>query len=166
MVIIVKGLSPFTYRFAFIIIEYCEVNNLMSRETFWIQKLKSSYNILQYGYSSIGYKHTAESKETLSKLATGRKHKEETKLKISAAVKADKNPFYNKMHTIETKLKISYNKSKGVVYLYNSSKGLPQSSGHDTLYRGPLLFIFSSAKEVIKSIGKVPMGLFRLKLIL
>jgi group I intron endonuclease len=123
--------------FGFIIIEYCEIN-LNTRETFWIQLLNPSYNVLEYGYSSTGYQHTDETKERLSKLAMGRTHKEETKLKISTMTQKEKNPFFNKTHTRETKLQIATSKSKGVVYLFNSDK--------------ELLYIFPSSKEVIKEI--------------
>jgi group I intron endonuclease len=44
--------------FAFLIIEYCSINDLKSRETFWISKLEPYYNVLTQAYDSSGFKHS------------------------------------------------------------------------------------------------------------
>jgi len=48
-----------------------------------------------------------ETKEKVRQHRLGKKHTEETKQKISAAMKGKNNPFYGKEHTIETKQKMS-----------------------------------------------------------
>jgi hypothetical protein len=40
------------------------------RETDWITKLLPYYNVLKQGYSSLGYKHTEETKELLSNFSS------------------------------------------------------------------------------------------------
>ena len=59
-------------QFAFIIIEYCNPiiskNNsliLLNLETYYLQKYKPPYNILNIGGSSLGYKHTELTKEKM-----------------------------------------------------------------------------------------------------
>ena len=52
--------------FKFSIIEYCNKENLIEREQYYIDNLKPEYNCLKIAYSSIGYKHSKETKEYLS----------------------------------------------------------------------------------------------------
>jgi group I intron endonuclease len=58
--------------FAFIILEFCDPiinikNNeyLLKLETYYLQKFKPSYNILKISGSSLGYKHSEETKERM-----------------------------------------------------------------------------------------------------
>lgn len=69
------------------------------------------YNVLKQGYSSLGYKHTKETKILLSELAKNRKHSEQTKALIARALTGENNPFYNKSHTMESKIRIMESKS-------------------------------------------------------
>jgi group I intron endonuclease len=62
------------------------------RETYWITKLLPYYNVLKQGYSSLGYKHTEETRELLSNLAKSRIHSDETKALISKALTGENNP--------------------------------------------------------------------------
>ena len=54
------------------------------------------YNVLKQGYSSLGYKHTDETKKLLSELAKNRVHSDVTKGLIARALTGENNPFYNK----------------------------------------------------------------------
>jgi len=47
--------------FVFILFEYCEPKDLISREQFYINSLSPEFNILQIAGSSLGYKHSEES---------------------------------------------------------------------------------------------------------
>jgi len=81
------------FSFEFIVIDVCDIDKLIEREQFWIDSLKAvdeGYNILRLAGNSLGYKHTEEFKANRSKLYTGRKMPEETKLKISLALKGKK----------------------------------------------------------------------------
>jgi len=104
--IVYKAILKYGYsNFRLEILEYCEPNNVVTREQYYLDILKPEYNILFTAGSSLGYKHTKEalekmsvgrsaytgyklSAETRAKLtvaATGRVLSEETKAKISAS---------------------------------------------------------------------------------
>ena len=69
-------------KFSLEIIEYCDKNSLISREQYYIDKLKPDYNILKTANSSLGFKH---SQETLDYFKNIRKVSEETKKNLSQA---------------------------------------------------------------------------------
>lgn len=58
--------------FAIFILEYVDIESLAERETYFISTYLPYYNILKQGYSSLGYKHTEETKKKLSILAKNR----------------------------------------------------------------------------------------------
>src|SRR2546430_5130457 len=92
--------------FAVLIVEYVDIKELTKRETHFIVNLLPYYNILKQGYSSIGYKHTEITKKMLSELAKNRTHSDQTKALISRALVGENNPFYNKNHSVESKLRM------------------------------------------------------------
>jgi group I intron endonuclease len=110
--------------FSLLILEYVETESLTIRETYFITSLIPYYNVLKQGYSSLGYKHTEDTKKLLSELAKNRKHSDLTKSLIARALVGENNPFYNKNHSLESKLIISEAKSSYPVYVYNSFKEL------------------------------------------
>ncbi len=124
--------------FTVLIVEYVELESLTIRETYYITSLKPYYNVLKQGYSSLGYKHTEETKVLLSELAKNRTHSGLTKSLIAKALTGENNPFYNKSHSLESKVRMSEAKSAYPVYVYNSFK--------------ELLFIFSSVRLLAKLI--------------
>jgi len=63
------------------ILEYCDSENVIEREQYYLDLLKPEYNILKMAGSCYGHRHT---EETLAKFRA-RKLSEETKAKISAA---------------------------------------------------------------------------------
>jgi len=67
------------------ILEYCEKTDLLSREQYYIDKTNPAYNILLTAYSSLGFKHTEDTKNKMSDLALGREFSKETRAKISSA---------------------------------------------------------------------------------
>ena len=79
---------------------------------------------MQEAYRSTGYKHTEITKVIMSLKAKGRKHPAESKKLISNWLKGDKNPFFKKKHSQETKKLISSKKSKGSIYIYDSMLNL------------------------------------------
>ena len=110
--------------FTLLIMEYVEPESLAIRETFYITLLIPYYNVLKQGYSSSGYKHTEETKDLLSKLAKNRTHSDKTKSLIARALTGENNPFYNKSHSLETKVRMIEANSSYPVYVYNSFKKL------------------------------------------
>jgi group I intron endonuclease len=110
--------------FSLWILEYVEPEKLALVETRYIIDLFPYYNVLKQGYSSIGYKHTEETKLLLSKLSLNRVHSEETKALISRAVTGENNPFYSKSHSTEAKVIMIEANSLYPVYVYDSYKSL------------------------------------------
>lgn len=86
------------YNFSWEIIEFTELENTRSRETYYIQLLKPEYNILQSAESNLGYKHTPQTREkikqnysekrrqTIGNLNKGKTLSIETRQKIALAV--------------------------------------------------------------------------------
>ena len=122
---ITKALLKYNYsNFTLLILEYVEPEFLTSRETFYITHVIPYYNVLKQGYSSLGYKQTKETLKLLSELAKNKTHSEKTKGLIARAVLGENNPFYNKSHSIESKMRIIEANSTYPVYVYNSFKEL------------------------------------------
>ena len=120
---IVKALLRYGYdNFAVLIVEYVDIENLTVKETYYITHLLPYYNVLKQGYSSIGYKHTEATKQMLSELAKNRIHSNKTKALIAKALVGENNPFYNKSHSFESKLRMIEANSSNPVYIYNSFK--------------------------------------------
>lgn len=81
--------------FSLTILEYCEISELLTREQFYLDKLKPQYNILKIAENSKNSKHSEYTKARISKslkgiyekenlMKQGRKHFEDTKLKKNA----------------------------------------------------------------------------------
>jgi len=122
---IVKALLKYDRsNFTLLILEYVKPEYLTIKETFYIMYVMPYYNVLKQGYSSLGYKHTEETKNLLSELAKNRIHSEETKGLITRALTGENNPFYNKSHSIESKIRMMEANSAYPVYVYNSFKKL------------------------------------------
>ncbi|KKN64636.1 hypothetical protein LCGC14_0489660 [marine sediment metagenome] len=68
----------------------------------------NGYNLLAGG--SGGRVHHKDTREKLRKAATGRKASDETRRKMSESNKGDKNGFYGRKHSEETKLKMRVHK--------------------------------------------------------
>ena len=108
--------------FTLIILEYVEYPSLTIRETFYITHVIPYYNVLKQGYFSLGYKHTEEAKRLLRELGKKRMHTDKTKTLIARALTGENNAFYNKSHSIESKIRMIQANSAYPVYVYNSYK--------------------------------------------
>ena len=121
--------NPEKYEYS--VIEYdVPEDKLDEREIFWISFFDSynnGYNLTEGGNSTRGYKHTEEYKLYMSKLHSGsnnpfynnhslsgknhpmygKKLSEETRKKISDAIKGENHPMYGKKLSEETRKKIS-----------------------------------------------------------
>jgi len=52
------------------IIECCPISELLVREQYYLDLLKPDYNVLEFAYSSLGYRHSAETIALLKKKIT------------------------------------------------------------------------------------------------
>jgi hypothetical protein len=82
------------------ILEYCEKENVISREQHYLDIFKPQYNILKNAYSLLGYKHSAESRAKMSAHAENRS--EETLAKMSLSL-----PPAKKIEVTDVTIKIS-----------------------------------------------------------
>ena len=96
------------------IIEYVEPTRviLYSRETFWISFFKPVYNILQFGSSPLGFRHSTATKELISLT-----HKGELNSQFGVQRFGPENPFFGKNHTEETKNRIAAAKGT-IIFIY------------------------------------------------
>lgn len=84
------------------------------REQYWISYYHTyindpecnGYNMTLGGEGTLGHICSEETRDKIRQKATGRLHTEETKKKISAAITGEKNPFFKRKHSEETKAKI------------------------------------------------------------
>lgn len=122
---IVKALLKYgPFHFTFSILEYTNYRYLTARETYFILCITPHYNVLKQAYSSLGYRHTQNTKKLLSQLAKGRTHSDVTKGLIARALTGENNPFYNKSHSVESNIRMIEANSAFPVYVYNSYKVL------------------------------------------
>jgi group I intron endonuclease len=72
------------------ILEYCNKENVINREQYYLDLLNPEYNILKIAGSSLGFKHSSYSKLIMSNLKIG-----------------ERNNMFNKKHTKRTRESIS-----------------------------------------------------------
>ena len=85
--------------------EYCEPENCIIREQYYLDLLPHEYNILTLAGSLLGFRHSEETRTRLSAGMKGEKnpmfgkiriHSEETRAKQAAGVKGEKNAMFGK----------------------------------------------------------------------
>mgnify|MGYP003405240184 CR=1 FL=1 len=98
--------NKYSEQFEFIVIEYCNINELDDNEIYWINKLNTivpnGMNMTDGGYG--GYP-SEEARKKISDSKIGKKHTEEHKQKVSDSLIGNKRAFGYE-HTEETKDKI------------------------------------------------------------
>lgn len=94
-------------KFSVEILEYYDKQILIEKEQFYLNLFKLEYNILKTANSSLGFKHSEESKAKMKIVKLRKNLSEETIKRKSEAVKGKKNPFFGKTHSQETLNKIS-----------------------------------------------------------
>jgi group I intron endonuclease len=105
-----KALLKYGYsRFSLEVLEYCDKEQLILREQFYIDNIKPEYNLSPTAGSSLGLKRSEETPrgQKLSLAMKGKSHFEISKLKISDSQKGENNHMFGKTHSEETKNKLS-----------------------------------------------------------
>lgn len=92
--------------FSLTILEYCEKSKLNEREQFYLDNLEPDYNILKNAASFLGYIPTEEAKAKISKALKGINRSEETKELI-------REKALGRKHSDDTKLKMSMSSPRG-----------------------------------------------------
>lgn len=96
------------------ILDYCEANFLISREQYYIDHLKSEYNILSTARSRMGSIQSQETKQSISNVLINRVFSNESRAKLKIAAKSrlgNKTSFFGKTHSVVSKNKITYTRS-------------------------------------------------------
>ena len=82
-----KALLKYGYSgFRFEILEYCSVKELLTREQFYLDQYQPEYNILKVAGSTLGYRHSKDSKTLIGLASKNRKRSEVTRELISKAL--------------------------------------------------------------------------------
>lgn len=94
--------------FNFIVLKYCEGDELIKQEQTYLDQATEKYNICLIAGSTLGFRHSDESKIKIGDASRGRKHSEETKDKFRnrkhSAETIDK--FKARRHSLEIRAKI------------------------------------------------------------
>lgn len=93
--------------FTVLILELVEPNDhikadLLNREQYYIDLLKPILNLNPTAGSSLGFKHSEETKALLAKLRTGKLLSDKTKELLSELLSGELNPFWGKIHNLDT----------------------------------------------------------------
>jgi len=94
----------------------------LAKEQWWLEELKSSLNVLTRATSSLGFRHSSETKQYLRDLRLGKHLSQDTRNKLSSVFSGIKNPFYGKKHSEESKVLMSENKQGENNPMYGKEK--------------------------------------------
>ena len=143
--------------FIFVVFEYCEPEDLISREQFHFNVLEPKFNILKKAGSSLGFTHTEDSK---AKMSFAQKS-------INRSGENNPRGMLNKPHSEKTKALISSRMSgrivsletKALISLTNSGKNHPMSGKTHTTEakekisatQGTAIFVYDSLGSLVNS---------------
>lgn len=116
---------------------------LIDAENYYLNTIPKpmQYNILESAYTSLGFKHTDNTKALIRVKALGRIVSEDTKRKLSERNRGVGNPFYGKTHDEDTRKRISmavlhHNKHRTTMpvyspeFLYQQTKNKSEANNH------------------------------------
>lgn len=102
--------------FSVVVLEVCgdtlnmKKEKYIPREQFYINLYKPTLNMNPIAGSSLGFKHTKESKQLIRESRLGKSLSESTKARLSLLFSGPLNPFWGRKHTPETLKFLSENK--------------------------------------------------------
>jgi len=96
--------------------------DIISKEQQHINLYKPVYNLNPIAGSSMGFKHSEESKRLISEFRIGKRLSDETKKKLSALFSGELNPFWSKVHSTVTLEKMSKSKVGTLNPMFNKEK--------------------------------------------
>jgi group I intron endonuclease len=113
--------------FTVLILELVEPSNhikadLLNREQYYIDLLKPVLNLNPTAGSSLGFKHSEETKALLANLRTGKYLSEETKQLLSELFSGELNPFWGKTHNLDTLTRMKLSKIGELNPMYGKNK--------------------------------------------
>lgn len=143
--------------------------NILNKEQYHIDLYKPVLNLNPTAGSSMGFKHSEESKKLISEFRKGKPLSESTKKRLSILFSGELNPFWSKTHSADTLSKMSkskkgelnpmFNKEKSkefIEHMNKNRKGINnpmfgKSKSEDTLAKiRKKVYIYDKNKEFIK----------------
>lgn len=112
------GFSNFTLE----ILEYCDKNNVLEREQYYMDILKPQYNIVEIAGSTLGYKHTPESLAKMRDFVLSNEVRDRKALSTANATAARRIPIL--VENMETKVKQEYSSLTEAGFALGVSKAL------------------------------------------
>lgn len=152
--ILQNNLSRYLYKVLWEV-DDCSDNHLNQMEIFYIKKHDPKFNFTDGGDGISGYKHTEESKRKISEALKGENNpnygktlSKETRKKISETLKGENHPMYGKTHSEETKKKISEAQNTTGFYRVYKQKDNHYKQGFIWRYQ----YFLDSKRKSIKSV--------------
>ncbi|KAG2217061.1 hypothetical protein INT45_004890, partial [Circinella minor] len=96
--------------------------DLLNREQYYIDLLKPVLNLNPTAGSSLGFKHSDETKALLANLRTGKSLSEKTKQLLSELFSGELNPFWGKTHNLDTLTRMKLSKIGELNPMYGKEK--------------------------------------------
>lgn len=93
--------------FCFIVLETCELKDVLKIEQYWLDFLKPEYNLSPTAGSTLGVILSEETKNQISIARLGKTHTMETRQLMSDTRRGPNNPMFGKSHSEETKTLLS-----------------------------------------------------------
>ena len=102
------------------ILEYCEVDILLEREQYYLDRFNPEYNILKIAGSLRGFKHSEATKEIMSLIKKNNIISDETRLKIATTLSKGEYVMVKKNETGEILSFISIRKAAEFIVMHPS----------------------------------------------
>ena len=148
--------------FNFIEIDSAPAEEIDDLEIFWIQFFESNKRERGYNLSN-GGKPLKDSKIIKNRKPPmlGKKHSNETKIKMSLDRQGEKNNFYGKQHSVQSKIKMSKNDNRkyfGDANYFSKHKYVGSSHGNSKLKEQQVLdirYIYQEKKLNYEELAKI-----------
>jgi group I intron endonuclease len=93
--------------YCFIVLETCELKDVLKIEQYWLDFLKPEYNLSPTAGSTLGVILSEKTKNQISIARLGKTHTMETRQLMSDTRRGPNNPMFGKSHSEETKALLS-----------------------------------------------------------
>jgi group I intron endonuclease len=147
----------------------CVKTDIINKEQGYINIYKPVLNLNPLASSSLGFRHSEESKKLISEFRKGKPLSENTKKRLSLLFTGELNPFWSKIHSSDTldkmrkskigKLNPMFNKDKSkefLLYMNKDKKGsnnpmFGKAKSEETLAKlRKKIYIYDDSKQFIK----------------
>lgn len=85
-------------------------SDILNKEQYYIDLYKPIINLNPTAGSSLGFRHSEESKQLIAEFRTGKSLSEKTRLRLSELFSGELNPFWGKTHNSDTLTKMRLSK--------------------------------------------------------